>query len=86
MQNRLIRVVPNLQPLRPADNMQDMVQKGRSTAGERNPMARLTQADVREIRRLLGLGTYFQNEIAHRFNVSPQVIHYIKTGYTWANS
>lgn len=33
-----------------ADNSRDMVARGRSTAGERNPGARLTAASVAEIR------------------------------------
>lgn len=49
------------------DNMRDAARKGRTT-GERNPAARLTDHQVREIRTLLPFQT--QRAIAARFGVS----------------
>lgn len=55
-----------------ADNMADMVQKGRSLSGARSPrgIARLTVADVLEIRRLRNTGVS-QVTLGSMFGVSP---------------
>lgn len=69
------------------NNVDDMVAKGRhgvyDRRGELNPMAKLTNTDVVEIRRLraeLGL-TY--REIAHLFPVSPDMISFICRRICW---
>jgi hypothetical protein len=71
-----------------ADNMQDMVRKGRNAgggglAGEANSCARLTDDQVREIRqhyvnakRRYGLGT----QLARRYGVSPALISSVVRG------
>ena len=60
-----------------ADNSADMVAKGRSAAGERSAKAKLTDAEVAEIRALY-TGRYGeQAELARRFAVSPPTIHRI---------
>lgn len=65
------------------DNMADMDAKGRrvSTAGESNAKAKLTEADVAEIRRLKG--TVSQRLLAQRFGVSKTAIRYIHQGRNW---
>lgn len=65
-----------------ADNMADMVARGRSTGGERNPSAKLTADDVRTIRILIELG--MDNlEIAGIFGVTRPTITRIETGKAW---
>lgn len=60
-----------------AENVRDMVAKGRrrsgDISGERNGMARLTRADVAEIRRLKAEGVK-QVDLARRFGVSPMTV------------
>lgn len=67
-----------------AENMADMVAKGRSTAGERNPSAKLSAADVIAIRRLRSEGL-LQREIAARFNVQRHAIGKILRGDRWGS-
>lgn len=68
----------------PAENSRDMVDKGRSNRGERNGHARLTEADVRDIRaaRSQGLGL---REIGARFELSKGAVHDIVTRRRWAH-
>jgi hypothetical protein len=69
-----------------AGNMADMVGKGRSNQqkGEENGNARLTEADVVEIRRRLAAGEV-QRVIAADFNVDASTVRKIKTGKTWSH-
>lgn len=53
-------------------------------AGEKSGSAKLTNVDVREIRRLL-TADLTKAEIARRFGVAPSTIRNIATGETWAN-
>jgi hypothetical protein len=64
------------------DNKNDSVKAKRHTYGEINPKAKLTEADVIEIRRLAmeGLSNV---EIAKRFPVCSKNISSIKLGQTW---
>lgn len=66
------------------DNMADMVSKGRQMRGVRYGRARLTEADVREIRRLCGLGVV-QRRIAEAFRIAPSVVTLIKQRKAWAH-
>jgi hypothetical protein len=70
-----------------ADNMQDMCERGRQAAGERNGRARLTESDVREIRALAGdyhlRGSV--SRLARSYGVSPRNIVGIISGQTWAS-
>jgi len=67
------------------DNMQDMVSKGREirTFGEKNPSARLTDEEVRQIRRHAanGINRHLQ---AKYFDVSDTTISDIVHGHTRA--
>lgn len=67
----------------PAENTRDMVTKGRkvSHVGESNPRARLTEADVREIR-ASPLG---RRDLAERYGVSQATIGMIRTRRNWAH-
>jgi hypothetical protein len=66
-----------------ADNQADMVSKGRQTLGEKNPMAKLTESDIRTIKALLGRGV-MQRSIAVMFGVTDPTISNIKSGKTWS--
>ena len=68
------------------DNMRDCKDKGRRaiTLGERNGNAKLTEADVLEIKALLFKGMS-QRAIANQFGVAQQLISCIKTGSLWAH-
>ena len=65
-----------------ADNSADMVAKGRSRTGERNPSARLTWEDVRAIRRDFADGMK-QARLADRHGLSRAGIHKIVHNRTW---
>ena len=64
------------------DNMKDMVCKGRSTKGEKNPSARLTKNQIGDIRGRLLVGER-QKSIAMVFGVTQETISYINTGKIW---
>jgi hypothetical protein len=69
------------------DNVADMIAKGRADynrRGERQGGARLTEAQVREIRALLAKGSLYRWQIAKRFGVCEGTISDIKLGKTWA--
>ena len=66
-------------------NMNDMVQDGHSTKGERAVNAKLTEKDVRQIKRLLVRGELLQREIGKRLGVKQPIISHIKTGKRWAH-
>lgn len=63
------------------ENGQDTVKHGRSTRGERNPRYKLTEKQVREIKRRLKQES--ATELAAEFGVSVPTISNIKTGETW---
>ena len=50
------------------DNMRDMAKKGRSLNGQRNPMSKVSDSDVVEIRRLSATGVR-QQDLADRFGL-----------------
>jgi hypothetical protein len=52
--------------------------------GEKNPMAKLTEENVREIRKMIDAGIKV-SEIAKKFNVTTSNIYCIKIGKTWKN-
>lgn len=70
-----------------ADNVHDMMAKGRNTpqVGIANPRARLTEEDVREIRRLYATGDYAYAGIAEAFGVGETTISHVVKGDTWAD-
>jgi len=67
-----------------AANHRDMVMKGRSTRGERNPRAVLTENDVRKIKMLAHLGAR-TGELACKFGVWPAAISKIRHGQRWGH-
>ncbi len=71
----------------PKENSRDRDRKGRSASlrGELAPMAKLTAAQVAEIRALLNEGVS-STEIARRFGVKQPTISNIKTGKRWVET
>jgi len=78
-----------------ADNMADMVAKGRHAHGDRSfahlhpdrlprgeahPFTRLSEAQVREIRQLYATGQYYYHQLSSMFGVSFSYIGYIVRG------
>ena len=66
-----------------ADNVRDMVSKGRNVRGRYQWAAKLTEAKVRKIRKLLA-GGYTQKSIADTFGVTSAAIYMVKTKRNWA--
>ena len=64
------------------ENHADMVRAKRHTWGERNPQAKLTERDVREIRGLIAQGLT-SREIADRFGVCRTAVIEIKYRRNW---
>jgi hypothetical protein len=67
-----------------AGNMADMMTKGRQSKGESHGKAKLTEADVLEIRRRLSAGE-LQSVLAKDFEVSPAHVSMIQSGKTWSH-
>lgn len=72
----------HLRPGTMAENSADMVRRCRSTFGERKALAKLTEADVLEIRRRVRAGE-LQRSIAEDFGVSRVTISDIKRRKSW---
>lgn len=66
-----------------ADNAADMVIMGRSIKGEDKPGAKLSEADVHEIRRLWFDELISRRELGKRFGVSDGLIGGIVNGRYW---
>lgn len=67
------------------DNVRDMMAKGRHSHGERTPAAKLSEADVLDIRRLYATREMRSGEIAARYGVHYQHVWMIVTGRLWAH-
>lgn len=82
-----------------ADNLADMLAKGRQASGDRNGMrmhperrprgeqqgnAKLAEQDVRDIRANYALGGVRQQDLAERFRVSQITISRVVRGASWA--
>lgn len=66
----------------PVENSADKLLHGTHNRGERHNLAKLTEEDVHEIRRLRGLET--ERGLAARFGVSNTAIHLIHVGKNWS--
>jgi hypothetical protein len=64
-----------------AENMAEMAERGRSNRGERSPTAKLTEADVREIRALRGKMKGYK--IAEKFGMDGSHISAIQRRKVW---
>ena len=67
------------------DNSDDMVRKGRSMKGEKSPVRKLVEAEVKEIRRLYSTGEYSQQAIADVFKVNQTCVGFIVRRITWSH-
>lgn len=65
------------------DNSQDMVRAGNSLKGERNRRAKLTEAQVKEIRQLWNEGEINATRLAERFDIGITGITGIIDNKTW---
>jgi len=65
------------------DNMQDKVKKGLSLSGSKHPRAKLTEAQVKQIRKMVEQGIP-QYILAKRFKVSQSTINAIIKKRNWA--
>lgn len=72
----------HLRPGTQAENSRDMAERGRSTRGERSSTAKLTEADVREIRERRKAGE-MMHVIAEAFGTSTTNVDHIVKLRTW---
>lgn len=67
----------------PKDNTQDMIKKGRSLSGRQNPAAKLTEEDVREIRKLYSNKLLDQPALAGFYGMHQTIISAIVRRQIW---
>jgi hypothetical protein len=67
----------------PQENVEDGIRNGRILRGERNPMSKLTSAQVEEMRRIRSETGNFYHEIAAMYGVSRMTVHRAINGGTW---
>jgi len=86
--NGLNNRLENLEWINPKDNAIHAYSLGlaQGKRGEKNPSAKLTEENVRQIRKYISENTYTQRKIAEMFNVVPMVISDIKSGKTWKHT
>ncbi|MEG4350181.1 HNH endonuclease signature motif containing protein [Microcoleus sp. LAD1_D3] len=65
------------------ENMRDMVEKGRSNRGSKNPQSKLTEKEVFQIKALLVETNLTVERISILFDVSQRTIAYIKQNDIW---
>ncbi len=67
------------------ENTRDALSKGRlrPLRGERNPIHKLTECEVRTIRSLYEQGGISQKNLGVQFNVSERCVHFIVLGQHW---
>lgn len=65
------------------ENAQDRNSKGRQAKGERNGASKLTEAQVRAIRRMYATGNYTQQELGAIFALTQQPVSAIVLRRTW---
>ena len=67
------------------ENVRHSIETGlNNNKGENGPNAKLTNAEVREIRQFIQQGEMTQKEIAVKFGISEMTISRIKNGSRWA--
>ncbi|MGC9439301.1 HNH endonuclease [Streptomyces sp. WG5] len=67
------------------DNKADSIKHGTHVKGESSGLAKLTESEVREIRRLWETGDYTQTEIGRKFGVVQQLVSQIAHRQAWAH-
>ncbi len=81
--------VSNLEWVSPSENMSHAHSNGLrpkiNTQGEKNGFAKLTEAQVRQIKQCLSQTQLTQKEIASQFNISRSTVKNIKSGRRWSH-
>lgn len=67
-----------------AENAQDRVRDGTHNAGERNGMAKITDVERAEIKRLYAGGRYTQQELGKQFEITQSGVSRIVNAPTWS--
>lgn len=65
------------------DNINDMVSKQRNRRGENQPMSKLTDAEVKEIRKLRNTETITYDELGKKYGICGSTVYNIVNRYTW---
>lgn len=68
-----------------ADNMRDMSTRGRSLRGEKNPKAKLTEDDVRTIRRRYAEEGISTTRLGDEYGISSPMVSYIVLRKNWSH-
>lgn len=68
-----------------SQNLRDGAAKGLFTCGERNGQAKITDAQVNEIRHRYATGMELQREIAADFGITRSMVSYIVSRKSWAH-
>lgn len=68
-----------------ADNLADMVLKGRSSTGTKNVNAKLNNKKVVKIRKLFKTGNYTLKELGSLFNVTKENVSFVVKRQTWTH-
>lgn len=68
-----------------AINMGEMVERGRSSRGQDRPSAKLTDRDVRAIRRRYAAGGVRQRDLADDYGVVQSLISRVINGHIWGH-
>lgn len=75
--------VCNLEWVTKSENIKHAMETGLLPVGDQKANASLKNDQVVEIKKLLLLNKYTCRQIASKFNVSKDVIHFIKVGKSW---
>lgn len=75
----------HLQPGTHAENMADMVEAGRSRRGSSHYMAKLTEEDVRSIRKRYAAGGITMRQLATEHGIVTSSVEHMIAGRTWKN-
>lgn len=73
----------HLEPGTQADNVRDMIDRGRMAEGEGHSSSLLTEAQVREILEAVRTKSATQVSLARRFGVSKQAVNHVVKGRSW---
>jgi len=67
-----------------AENMADMMRKGRQKTWDKDPNTKLTPDDVRAIHRSYRRGLVSMREVGERFGIAARTVSNILSGHEWA--
>lgn len=81
--NKLNNCVDNLEYMWPDDNLKHLIENRLHCHGETHGSAKLTEEDVKEIRRLYYSGQYTQRELAEKYGITLGTINPMIKYRTW---